>query len=108
MTKLLISRTYEVVTPESAERGETAEAGFNAEREAVTFRELVDVLREHPVPSSWPVREVGPWDWASSHEWQDYRTGAVETEGVHWHRDNPPRLLKYWGRAWKLAGVGRR
>jgi len=42
---ILISRTFDVVTPESAEDGESAESGFITESEFVTFRELVSLMR---------------------------------------------------------------
>ena len=45
---ILISRTYNITTEESAEHGEHAEDGFIVEDEPVTFRELVSLMREHP------------------------------------------------------------
>jgi hypothetical protein len=42
---MLHSITYILITPESAENGDYAEAGFDTENETLTFSELVSVLR---------------------------------------------------------------
>jgi hypothetical protein len=49
---LLVDKTFEIVTNESAENGEVEDAGFSAIGEKYTFRELVLILKSlyvHPV-----------------------------------------------------------
>jgi hypothetical protein len=42
---LLVDKTFEIVTNESAEHGEVEDAGFSAIGEKYTFRELVLILK---------------------------------------------------------------
>jgi len=104
---ILISRTYEIVTPESAEEGEAAESGFLSEGEAVTFRELVSLMREHPNPSCYPARGEA-FEWLSSYPEADYRDASETTESLHYARENPARRAKYWRKAMMAAGIIRR
>jgi hypothetical protein len=102
-----IHRTFEVVTPESAEDGEAADSGFLSENESVTFRELVHLMNDYCVPSnSRPSGSVN--DWLSTHPSQDYRDCSETTESLHYSRENPPRRLKYWRKAMRAAGIIRR
>ena len=102
---LLINQTFETVPPESAEEGEAAERGFIEEGRACSFRELVDILRAHPIPSSYPLRHASARDWFNSHADTDYRTGARTSTAVHYSRENKPRALKYWNKAARAAGL---
>lgn len=104
---ILISRTFDVVTPESAEDGESAESGFITESEAVTFRELVSLMRDYPNPSCYPP-SGDSGEWLSSHPETDYRDASETTESLHYSRENPPRRLKYWRKAMVAAGIIRR
>ena len=104
---ILISRTFEIVTPESAEDGEAAESGFLAESESVSFRELVSLMESHPVPSN-SHPEGSQWEWLSSHPETDYRDASETTESLHYCRENPPRRAKYWRKAMRAAGIIRR
>jgi hypothetical protein len=101
---ILISRTFEVVTPESAEEGEAAESGFLSEGEAVTFRELVSLMRDHPLPSCYPPRGEA-FEWLSSHSETDYRDASERTESLHYDKSNPPSRDKYWRKAMRAAGI---
>ena len=101
---ILISRTFEVVTPESAEEGEVAESGFLAESEFVTFRELVSLMESHPNPSCYPP-SGDSGEWLSSYPSQDYRDCSETTESLHFSRENPPRMAKYWRKAMLAAGI---
>jgi hypothetical protein len=89
---ILISRTFEIVTPESAEFGESDDAGFISQSEPVTFRELVELMRAHPVPSS------SPWDWLSSYPEEDFRDCSNRTESLHYDKSNPPSRERVWFR----------
>lgn len=104
---IIISRTFEVVTPESAEDGEAAESGFLAESESVTFKELVSLMESHPNPSCHPPSGEA-CEWLSSHPETDYRDASETTESLHFSRENPPRRLKYWRKAMRAAGIIRR
>ncbi len=104
---ILISRTFEVVTPESAEYGDVSESGFLVESESVTFRELVSLMESHPIPSN-SHPEGSQWEWLSSHPETDYRDASETTESIHFARENPPRRLKYWRKAMRAAGIIRR
>lgn len=104
---ILISRTFEVVTPESAESGDVADSGFLVESESVTFRELVSLMRDYPNPSCYPPRGES-YEWLSSHPETDYRDASETTESLHYCRENPPRRLKYWRKAMRAARIIRR
>lgn len=104
---ILISRTFDVVTPESAEEGESAESGFLVESESVTFRELVSLMKSHPNPSCYPARGAD-YEWLSSYPETDYQDASERTESLHFDRENPPRLIKYWRKAMVCAGIIRK
>ncbi len=101
---IIVSRTYDIVTPESAESGESADSGFLAESESVSFRELVSLMRDYPNPSCYPPRGEA-YEWLSSYPSQDYRDCSETTESLHYCRENPPRRLKYWRKAMLAAGI---
>ena len=100
-TQMLISKTYEVVSYESAENGEAEECGFVFQDEKVTFRELVDLMKGHPNCSSVPFQNTN--DWFSSYPEQDYKTGNETTTSIHFSRNNPARMEKYWMKAARVA-----
>jgi hypothetical protein len=101
---ILISRIFEIVTPESAEFGESDDAGFICQSEPVTFRELVDLMRAHPIASSHPC-EGSRYDWLSSHPETNYRDGSNRTESLHFDKSNPRSKDKYWRKAMVIAGI---
>lgn len=71
--------------------------------EAVSFRELVDLIRDHVHPSCSRPRGDG-WEWFSSDARQDPYSGEYTEQSLHYGRDNPPRMLKYWRAAIRAAG----
>ncbi len=101
---ILISRTFEVVTPESAEYGESDDAGFICQSEPVSFRELVDLMRAHPVASSYPCAG-SRHDWLSSYPEEDFRDCSNRTESLHYDKSNPRSKDKYWRKAMVIAGI---
>jgi hypothetical protein len=98
---ITISRTYQVYTQASAEHGEAAESGFYYEDDKVTFRELVQLLADHPIPSC----SHGIPDWTTSYPDIDYRTGRETFYSIHPGRDAISQ--KYWAKAVKAAGITR-
>ena len=63
--------------------------------ESVSFRELVDLMREHVYPSASHLRGT-PEEWFSAEAYQDPYSGRWMHFSIHYSRDNPPRALKYW------------
>lgn len=102
---LIISRTFEEVTPESAEYGDFSDSGFVYKDTEFTFRELVTELREFSGMSS--SRSQGHTrDWASQyHETTCYRTGTTRAESLHFSRENPAQKGKYWAKALRASGL---
>lgn len=98
---ILISKTFEIITEESAQDGEAAEMGFLWEDAGHTFRELIALLQEHQEASYWPVKGANAdgSEWFSSQAETDYRTGETEITAIHYSRANDARSLKYWKKA---------
>lgn len=104
---LKINRAYSEITPESAEVGECSDAGMSAANAEYTFRELVDLLRQHPQCSCSPTRGA-TFEWFSTgYCTDDYTTGKEREETVHFSRDNAPHAARYWRLAVKAAGLMR-
>jgi hypothetical protein len=104
---LIISRTYQECTPESAEDGDFSDSGFVYENTEITFRELVTELRRGGFSrmSSWPSHG-DPRDWATQeHETTCYQTGTTRAESLHFSRANPAQKGKYWAKALRAAGL---
>lgn len=103
---LLINRWFEVVTEESAEHGEPEESGLLASNEPVTFRELVEMLRDGE-PSAWPATgETREWvtkDQGETRAW--FERGERESHSLHYSKDNPARKARYWRLAFIAAGL---
>jgi len=72
--------------------------------EPVTFRGLVDLMREHARPSCSPASGA-PFEWLSTEPEQDYRTGEWTERTLHFSRANPPHAARYWRLAMKAAGL---
>jgi len=100
---ILVSKTYEIVTPESAEEGDVAESGFEFEDEPLTFRELVGTLRYYHEASEWPLTNPSRYTWVTSYGEQNWRDGSYRNESLHFSHRNPARLEKYWVKALRYA-----
>lgn len=101
---ILINKTFEIVTEESAEGGEIEESGFSAENEPVSFRELVDMLKGEFIHASQSPVNRSTHVWFTSEPEQDYMTGEYRSESIHFSRENPARKAKYWIKAMQCAG----
>jgi hypothetical protein len=53
----------------------------------------------------WRPASGETYEWLTSYAEQDFRTGAYESESIHFCRSNPPRLAKYWRKAMEAAGI---
>lgn len=71
--------------------------------ETVSFRELVDLMRDHCMPSCSHLRGT-EGEWFSTEPYQDPYTGEYSEASLHYSRDNSPRMLKYWRAAMRAAG----
>ena len=91
---MLLSKTFEVITPESAERGDVDSAGFEFENEPFSFRELMQALDDYDHPSD---SHIGPLTWVSTAPEINYRTGAETVYSLHFV--GPESKRKYWLRA---------
>ena len=118
--------TYDVVTPESAEYGDTAEYGFaspggwrTADRpEPVTLREAIKTCGLYPWrydPTIGPFEDSGTWFTTIDAD-QDFRTGEHTTYSIHPPRDitlsSYNRICRYLtgrsARAYRFAQPARR
>jgi hypothetical protein len=81
--KIKVSKTFNTITPESAEQGDFSESGFVYEDKTMTVKEL---LQE--------VKDLGSYEWSSSQpshgDWitqadpdRDYKTGEETYESLH-------------------------
>ena len=87
---ILISKTYEETTPESAEIGEFSDSGFDWEDEPYTFKELIEELKNYDYADNWATVDCGIID---------YDTLTYRTENLHYSHLNNPRSRKYWDKA---------
>ena len=94
---IVISVTYEIVTPESAEYGEIADSGFIKENEQFEFRELINLMWREGY--RYPSDSMGTPRWMNTDGDTDYETGDVEYRSIHPGRDQMSQ--KYWAKACK-------
>ena len=100
---ILIDRTFETVSAESAKEGEIADSGFITINERFSFRELVAAMRSYSFTSCSPASgEI--YEWLETEPEQDYLTGEYRSEALHYSRDNPAKNAKYWRKAMIFAG----
>lgn len=101
---ILINRTYIEITPESAEDAYFSDNGYLSENEAVTFSELVELMKRHPQASQWPNNgSLDVW-YSTGYQVENYGTGTEREECLHFHPDNTANVAKYWKLAAKIAG----
>jgi len=99
---IAVSRTFETVTPESAEEGDFADSGFIYQDRELTFRELVRELQDggFSEPSCYPI-PAGFSPWVSQADSStNYRTGAETRESLHLADDSKAR---YWIKALRMT-----
>lgn len=69
----------------------------------VSFRQLVDLMREHSHPSSSHLTG-SRFEWFSSEPYQDPYTGEYTETSIHLAHGAPARMDKYWRAAMRAAG----
>jgi hypothetical protein len=74
--------------------------------DTVSFRELVDLMREHSTPSCSPPRG-DTFEWVSSEPYQCPYSGEWTETSIHYSRENAPCAAKYWRAAMRAAGLVR-
>jgi hypothetical protein len=100
---ILINKTYEIVTHESAKDGESADSGFVYENVEFTFRDLVRELEGYAFLScSHGSGDTG--EWVSTEPYQDPYSGEYEAFSLHYSHQNHDKNAKYWRKALKCAG----
>lgn len=99
---LLLSKTFETITEESAAEGEAEDRGFLWEDSPHTVREAADRIRGLESSQSPITRPDSVW--FTSYGEADYRTGETENESVHFSHANNPHALRYWKAAILAAG----
>lgn len=104
---ILISKTYEVITEESAEQGEAEERGFEFEDVEYSFRELVELMRECGEASSKPS-SGSIYEWLTCYGDMDMHDGSYTNYSLHYSRNNPDKNSKYWRLAMIAAGFAKR
>lgn len=98
---IILSQTFEVVTPESAEQGEAAERGYNWQDVPHSFKEVVDLIQDGGFSN--PDSSHGVPRWLSDNGEPDIESGAVETKSIHPGLD--ARSQRYWVKAVRAAGL---
>lgn len=102
--------TYEIVTPESAEHGDTEECGFVAYggwrvslEESKACADAIELDLRGALDLCNPDCDCGAW-FSESDGREDYRTGERETRSLH-----PPRNITAasYGRLRRLLGIRR-
>ena len=99
---ILINKTMETITEESAEHSEASEQWTEYENAEFTVRELIRELKGLE-PSQYPITNPEAV-WFTSYGEMDYITGEYENYSLHYSRDNKPSSLKHWIAAIKAAG----
>lgn len=100
---LLLSKTYEAITEESAEHGDAESRGYEWEDSPHSVREAADMLR-HREPSQSPITDPARV-WFTEYGDADYRTGDVENTSLHFSHKNTAHALRYWRAAILAAGL---
>lgn len=86
---ILVNKTYEVITEESAENGDFQETGFSFEDEKFSFLDLLCELKEWNFEGTDPI----------NHGDQSWKDGSFTNEALHFSHSNLARSRKYWDKA---------
>lgn len=106
---VLVTKTWEEACYDDNGEPFVEEDGFEFVDEPMTFRCLVDELRElgaGKTSSCWPAKG-GTFEWVMSEPHMD-TTGTWRTTSLHYAQKNLPRSAKYWRWAFIHAGLIKR
>ena len=98
---LKLSMTYEIVTPESAEHGDTAESGFEFKAYPHTAHDLANLIKRDGF--LYPSTSRGVPGWLSDGGDTDPHTGDTTTKSIHPGRD--AQSQRVWARVLRICGV---
>jgi hypothetical protein len=92
----IVSKTYEVVTPESEEEGDADDRGFEYENEKYdTLRDLVSDSANRENWVEWSSTHLsGDHEWLTSEGEKDIQTGEYTSYGLHIKRSDGKPLSK--------------
>jgi|ERR1035437_6600582 hypothetical protein len=104
MLQFTVSKTYEIITYESAEIGDAEERGYVFEDEILDLRELIKELECCLELSD---SHISDRTWAINHEaGHDYRTGDQTSESIFISKVNgKPVTAHQLKRLYKVAGL---
>lgn len=98
---IILHKTYQIVTDDSAAEGEVDESGYEWDNVEHGFRETVELIIDggfiHPSDSHGVPR------WLSTEDEQDVESGSYTQYSLHPGKD--ARSQRYWAKACKAAGV---
>jgi hypothetical protein len=98
---ILLSKTFETVSEESAANGDACDRGFHWQDEPHSFKEVVDLIQNRGFV--YPSDSTGTPRWLSSEAEQNMRTGDWNTDSIHPGKD--ARSQRYWQKACRAAGI---
>ncbi len=98
---LKLSMTYDVITPESAEHGDTAESGFEFEAYPHTAHDLANLIKYDGFTN--PSDNHGVPRWLSDSGYTDPHTGHTTTKSIHPGRD--AQSQRVWAQVLRICGV---
>jgi hypothetical protein len=91
----VVSMTYEIVTPESAESADVAERGFEYKKNKYdTIEEIFDDWDNKKNWVEWSSSSPRSGDWLVSEEERDFSSGSFTTYGLHIERADRKPLSK--------------
>ncbi len=94
---ILVSKTFQVVTNESAREGDFAKSGFEYQDKRFTFRELIDEIAGCIEASTGREQDWNSSTWVSTEsQIENYSTDESISYSFHFSRKNPSRKAKYW------------
>lgn len=100
---LRLTVTYETVSQESAENGDTEETGFIFKNEPHTAHDLARYITRQGFTA--PSDSHGTPRWLTCYGDADWRTGITEVRSLHPGRD--PQSQKIWAKVLKICGITR-
>ena len=98
-----VESTYRA--PEDDEDDYCPEPDSVTDHAELSFRDVVLLMRhQYREPSCSPA--IGAvYEWLNAETEHHYRTGEFTERSMHFDRENPPRMARYWRLAMRAAGL---